>query len=239
MSKIVSAYKVLAKGRQAPIGYGTWPEIGEWTERIEDARMCRAGYHLAPTPEDVVYWLKSGYEVYISEYREEDFVKADLNKILVKQARLVKQIDPPVISNFDMRDLLSKTDQALGNKFRSVRMRRALDIAARIVYGDTEDLSWTNVYYAHVGARRHLEDTATKFRSRDCSQQAYDLAMTVAEISAIVYNFFNNYGEEGRNIKNLYTHNVSRILKFYKRLNLDIEIEIEPLPEPYDEFDPA
>ena len=88
-------FKVLsASGGAHHGGIGKWhlpkgKRPGKWMPPIEgDLVPCENGYHLC-RPDDLLVWL--GPRIFVSEYRGE--MVADDNKIVVREARLLRETD--------------------------------------------------------------------------------------------------------------------------------------------------
>jgi hypothetical protein len=83
-------FKVLAPGRKAIYGTGSWPAPGVWRKRIERLKSCQSGYHLC-TRSGLVEWL--GPEIWLAE-QEGEYIWKDKRKVIVaSRARLIRKFD--------------------------------------------------------------------------------------------------------------------------------------------------
>lgn len=121
-------YKILGPNRMAIMGAGSWPEVGQWTDRIEDPTMCHKGWHIIPSKTHIKrwWWGSTPAELYIVEYREEDVGQRAADKIVVKRARLVEKIDLPE-PPFDPKVWLGEFEKIDRDAVRKSRSRRIKD----------------------------------------------------------------------------------------------------------------
>lgn len=91
MSKTRYFFKFLSNNRTGGYTEYRWPGKGVWTKRLVGSlRLCKYGYHVL-RPRDLHYWYTPNKRLFLVECETDD-MKMGINKVVVRRARIVREI---------------------------------------------------------------------------------------------------------------------------------------------------
>ena len=178
-------YKILQDGKSCHGGNLTWPlptaeGPGEWVEVVGDLVPCAHGLHLAT---EIGAWYKWGAQLYEAETRGV-VVPCSNHKVVVNQARLLREIPPP--------DYIAAAVQFVASISNVQWFSASTPAPEWWVVSDTRAAAYEAARAAARAASRDASYTAARAAARAA---AYEAAYAAASMAGCIVAFHGTDNE--------------------------------------------